>query len=253
MRRLPVLRARKKRGYRTRLNEARESAGARGVLARALDHLDRALVAESAGARERCWHEVDLAYDAIDAYLELLSSAAQLPVSCSAGCSACCTETPPVHALEGLRMARALLSRTDGRARVQRAVEQARRFQALMAAHLRRRGGSGDAATTRTEVYREAQEAWRRLGQPCPVLGDDGRCAEYRARPLACRIYVIVDDPARCDPKHPGFKSLQRPALWSSGPEREFERKLAQLGAQLGLPAVPNLQWAVARLHDHAE
>ncbi|MCA9717744.1 MAG: YkgJ family cysteine cluster protein [Myxococcales bacterium] len=236
---------------RARLLRARESPEAIALLDAAREHLDVALAAtgEPARARATLWRALDAAYDAVDRYLELLARAAEVPVRCGPGCAACCTEAPPVHAIEGLRLARALLERADGGERVQRAVDQARAFQAMLLA--RAQAAGADHVMTRTRLYRETQEQWRRSGRSCPVLGADGRCSAYAARPLACRVYVSVDDPAKCDPRHPGFATLRRPALWASERERSVERQLARLGSALSLPAAPNLQWAVAQLHDH--
>ena len=72
------------------------------------------------------------------------------------------------------------------------------------------------------------------------------------ARPLACRVHASAEDPARCEPSHPGFATLRRPPLWRSPQERGFEQRLALLGQRLGLPGAPNLQWSLALLHDHA-
>ncbi len=254
MKRLPVVESQTLNELRERVASAREQPEVTVHLERAIAHLDEALaqVQRARSVSASTWRALDHAYEAVDRYLDALVRAAEVPVSCGPGCSACCTEAPPVHALEGLRLARALLARKDGRQRVQRAVEQARSFQTLLMDRMSL-AGAGNRAQTRSAMYRETQKAWRRARNNCPILGDDGRCSAYAARPLACRVYVSVDDPAKCDTRHEGFETLQRPALWSSPRERVIEQRLAAIGAALGLKPAPNLQWAVAQLHNHRE
>ncbi len=254
MKRLPVVESQLLTELRERIASARAQPEVAQHLERAIAQLDEALAQVQRARRVSAatWRALDRAYEAVDRYLDALVRAAEVPVRCGPGCSACCTEAPPVHAIEGLRLARALLARDDGRDRVQRAVEQARSFQTLLLDRMSL-AGAGGRAKTRSAMYRETQKAWRRARNNCPILGEDGRCSAYAARPLACRVYVSVDEPAKCDPRHPGFDTLQRPALWASPRERALEQRLAAIGAALGLSPTPNLQWAVAQLHDHAE
>ncbi len=200
-------------------------------------------------AREPSWWSLlDQAYAALDRYFAFLLNEAAIDPSCGPRCSACCTDLPPVLPVEALRMARVLRARGDGRVRLQRSVELARAFQQLLRSHTK-----DEAAIDFTDPrYRAAQLAWRRLGHPCPVLGDDGNCSAYEARPLSCRAHVHVEDPAHCEPGSPRFTEVERPPLWGHPREVEVELALAKLSRLLGLPSVPNLQWGLARLHDHA-
>jgi Fe-S-cluster containining protein len=84
------------------------------------------------------------------------------------------------------------------------------------------------------------------------VLGDDGSCSAYEARPLSCRAHVHVEDPAHCAPQSPRFTIAERPPVWGHPRECEVELALAAISRLLELPGVPNLQWGLARLHDHA-
>lgn len=235
-------RARAAEPARARLEEVLEPLRAvqRGLEAALADGLPPTL-------DEGAWSLLDRAYAALDRYLaELLHDVAVDP-ACGPRCSACCTDLPPILPVEALRMARALRRTSDGPPRLQRAVELSRAFQDLLLSHTKDRNKL-DAADPR---YRHAQLAWRRLGHPCPVLGDDGNCSAYAARPLSCRVHVHVEDPAHCEPKSPRFSSAERPPLWGHPRECEVELALAAIGKLLNLPGVPNLHWGLARLHAH--
>lgn len=43
--------------------------------------------------------------------------------------------------------------------------------------------------TDEVEYYLEGE-----IGQPCPFLGDNGRCTIYEYRPATCRVYTCVGD-----------------------------------------------------------
>ncbi|HLT36496.1 MAG TPA: YkgJ family cysteine cluster protein, partial [Enhygromyxa sp.] len=193
------------------LHRARDRPEAREQLAAVLDPLrdaQRCLEAALADADpdavaipSRFWQLLDQAYLALDRYLADLLHTAAIDPSCGPRCSACCTDLPPILPIEGLRMIRALSQRDDGPRRLQRAIEQTRAFQEVLRAHTR-----STAPPDATDPgYREAQIAWRRLGHPCPVLGDDGNCGAYESRPLSCRAHIHVEDPAHCEPGSPRF------------------------------------------------
>lgn len=200
------------------------------------------------------WPLLDEAYAALDVYLAHLLHTAAIDPACAPRCSACCTDLPPILPIEALRMLRALRRDVPERApkRIQRAVELARAFQR----HLHQSAGGVELLRDKTldtsaPSYREAQIGWRRLGHPCPILGDDGNCSQYADRPLSCRAHVHVEDPAHCEPQSPRFLIAERPPLWGHVRECEVEVALASLGKLLGLPGVPNLHWGMAQLHGH--
>jgi Fe-S-cluster containining protein len=191
------------------------------------------------------WTLLDRAYATLDDYLALLLHEAAIHPTCGPRCSACCTDLPPILPIEALRMLTALRRQPDARARIQRAVEQARAFQGVLLAQ----AGPRAKLDATEPSYREAQLAWRRLGHPCPVLGDDGNCSAYAARPLTCRAHVHVEDRAHCETRSPRFLTAERPPLWGHPREAEVELALATIGKLLDLPGVPNLQWGLARFH----
>lgn len=237
------------------LHRARDRDDARERLTAVLDPLrevaatiEATLAAgEPARLSESAWATIDEAYVALDHYLADLLHEAQIDPACGPRCSACCTDLPPILPIEALRMARALHHRRDGATRLQRAIEHARAFQSVLLEHI----GSAAKLDASDPGYRQAQLAWRRLGHPCPVLGDDGNCAVYEARPLSCRAHVHVESPAHCEPNSPRFLIAERPPVWGHPRECEVELALAAIGRMLELPGVPNLQWGLARLHDH--
>jgi Fe-S-cluster containining protein len=241
------------------LHRARDRPEARELLAAVLaplreaqrlveaDNAERSIGERtSAAAPSELWALLDAAYLALDRYLADLLHAAAIDPACGPRCSACCTDLPPILPLEALRMVRALRPRPDGRVRLQRAVDQTRAFQQVLVARL----GSRAAIDSSAPAYREAQIAWRRLGHPCPVLGDDGNCSAYDARPLSCRAHVHIEDPAHCEPRSPRFLIAERPPVWGHPRECEVEIALATIGKHLGLQGAPNLQWGLAVFHD---
>ena len=231
---------------RAALDAARDAPPARALLDEAIGQLRRAHeLAKKSRPGDAFWEQLDDAYEAIDTYLEHLIETSGLQVRCGPRCSACCTDIVPAFAVEGLRMVRELKRRSYGTTRIQRAVEIARRFQKMLLA------AGPDAGKTRSEAYRRTQLQWRRLGQPCPALDDDGDCALHLDRPIACRAYFSVEDPAHCEPRHPRFLEAERPPIWSHPREHEFEKLLLAISQTLGLPPTPNLPWALAQLHDH--
>ena len=229
------------------LHRVRDKPQLRTLLEAVLEPLRTALERlERDREHELIWPLLDQAYEALDRYLARLLHEAEIDLACGPRCSACCTDLPPILPIEALRMVRALRSREDGTRRLQRAVEQARAFQKVLLAHT----GPQVKMDNTQPGYREAQIAWRRLGHPCPVLGDDGNCSAYAARPLSCRVHVHLEDPAHCEPGSPRFLIAERPPLWGHPRECEVEILLAKLGRQLDLPGAPNLQWGLAAMHD---
>lgn len=234
------------------LHGVRDSPEARARLGQVLDHLRRAqarielLHAESRDpfGDQSLWTQLDQAYLALDRYLAELLHEAAIDPSCGPRCSACCTDAPPVLAVEAVRVARALREQPGGEQRLQRASEQASAFIKLLRERMRIDNQVIDTSDPR---YRRAQLAWRHLGYRCPVLGEDGNCSAYDARPLACRVHYHVEDPAYCEPNNPRFLAAERPPVWGHPREAEVELILATISRLLELDPVPNLQLGLAR------
>lgn len=233
------------------LHRVRDSPAARARLAQVLDHLRQAqarielLRAEARDPLddEALWTSLDLAYLTLDRYLAELLHAAAIDPSCGPRCSACCTDAPPVLAVEALRVARSLREQPQGERQLQRASEQAAAFIKLLRERMRVDSQPIDTSDPR---YRRAQLAWRHLGNQCPVLGEDGNCSAYDARPLACRVHYHVEQPRYCEPSDTRFLAAERPPVWGHPREAEVELKLATISRLLELPPTPNLQLGLA-------
>ncbi|WP_374446896.1 YkgJ family cysteine cluster protein [Stella sp.] len=92
------------------------------------------------------------------------------PVACRAGCNYCCHQVVSARAAEIFLLARAIAALPEDRR------------QALT--------GRIRAAAAATAGMAVAERHRRNL--PCPVL-EDGRCALYAERPLACRAFASTD------------------------------------------------------------
>ncbi len=126
------------------------------------------------------------------------------PVSCAAGCGACCRHLVVLGEVEALRLARTV--RALPRARRARVEE---RFQAGLA-RLEQCGLLPEllAAFTRQahdwQNLQRMQRAYWNLGISCPFL-EQGKCTIYEERPLVCRQYLMTTPQAACaDPFGPG-------------------------------------------------
>jgi Fe-S-cluster containining protein len=93
-------------------------------------------------------------------------------VACSRGCSYCCNLRVQVQPYEAFTLAAWLRKHFDA-ARVQDVIGRLR------------------ANVTRTRELGE--EARKRTNLPCALLGDDGACTAYEARPAQCRRYHSTD------------------------------------------------------------
>ena len=124
------------------------------------------------------------------------SEAGGQPISCRAGCGACCRQPVPLSDVE----AEALLGVIDRlpperRAVVRQRLEEAgAKLQAAgLAAALRRMGESGEDSPD----VRTLADQYFRLGIACPFLEDEA-CSIYAERPIPCRAYVVTSPAALC-------------------------------------------------------
>jgi Fe-S-cluster containining protein len=99
------------------------------------------------------------------------------PVSCRAGCAACCYQQTALYVPEGITIAVELSRWPDWRLLVERLVQAAR--LACLPESMER-------------------EAWFQRHVPCPFLTDENLCRIYERRPGACRWHRVASPPANC-------------------------------------------------------
>lgn len=159
---------------------------------------------------------LDEAMAALDRFLALCR--APLAVRCGAGCAGCCTDNPRgVTGVEAARLAR------------RSTPEALARAGALAEAWRRRLDEAGDVAG--------ALRRTRAAGEACMFLDPAGRCAVYEARPVACRAFYALTEPAWCDARHPRHAEALNPQL---DPGEGLRGLLLALSAALGLDALPD-------------
>jgi Fe-S-cluster containining protein len=146
------------------------------------------------------------------------------PISCSAGCGACCRQLVPVSLFEAEALSLWISSLPDDR----RSVLNARFHQALLALH-----DAGviekivdDLWMNSEELAAELTMDYFRAHVACPFLENES-CSIHPIRPLSCREYLVTSPPAFCqDPAMHPVAGVQLPiklsqALYSFGREME--------------------------------
>ncbi|MCB9763711.1 MAG: YkgJ family cysteine cluster protein [Alphaproteobacteria bacterium] len=170
---------------------------------------DDPLPAGIAGALERF-------FAAYDDYLAVVLRSQ--PTRCVAGCHHCCADNPRGSTgVELAWVARAAAVLPDAAAVADRARAAAARWTERLA-----RLGSDDAAVAETKAARDL----------CPLLGADGRCRVYAARPVACRMFFALTAPDWCQQTHPRHPEARNPHFTPPWPAREM---LMAVSARLGL------------------
>ncbi|MBX7104836.1 MAG: YkgJ family cysteine cluster protein [Gemmataceae bacterium] len=124
-------------------------------------------------------------------------SAASEPISCKAGCSACCRAQPvPVTPPEANALRRLVSSLPEPRrsavlARFKNAADR------LHAAGLAEPFLTRDPAVSPEESVAIARKVYD-LGLVCPFLDND-LCSIYAERPFVCRHYLVTTPASHCD------------------------------------------------------
>ncbi|HTW79785.1 MAG TPA: YkgJ family cysteine cluster protein [Terracidiphilus sp.] len=146
------------------------------------------------------------------------------PVSCRAGCGACCRQMVPVSLFE----AEALIAWMQTLPEERRAELEQRFHRALTM--LRDAGVidkilNSDWALGAEQATRMAIEYFH-AGVPCPFLEDEC-CSIHPFRPLSCREYIVTSPPELCkDPSVHNVSGVQIPvklsrALYAFGQQME--------------------------------
>ncbi|MGE5096087.1 MAG: YkgJ family cysteine cluster protein [Betaproteobacteria bacterium] len=132
----------------------------------------------------------------VDEALAATIAGHKVAVACSRGCSYCCSLRVQVQPYEAFRLA-AWLRRHFDAARLEQVLAKLR----------------ANVAKTRAL----GEEARKRTNIPCALLGDDGACTAYEARPAQCRRYHSTSvDPCKAfhaDPSRDDIDSGMHPAV----------------------------------------
>ena len=132
----------------------------------------------------------------VDEALAATIAGHKVAVACAKGCGYCCNLRVQVQPYEAFRLAAWLRKHFDAPA-------MARVLERLQA----------NAAKTRAL----GEEARKRTNIPCALLGDDGACTAYEARPAQCRRYHSTSvDPCKAfhaDPSRDDIESGMHPAV----------------------------------------
>jgi Fe-S-cluster containining protein len=150
------------------------------------------------------------------------------PISCHAGCAACCRQMVPVSMFEAEELTRWIATlpedaRADIESRFHRALSALRDagvIEKILDPNWPLQEGF---ATDVAMAYFKAHVA-------CPFLQDEN-CGIYPVRPLACREYMVTSPPALCqDPKANQVRGVQLPlklshVLYAFGRKMEHDTR----------------------------
>ncbi|MDE3185973.1 MAG: YkgJ family cysteine cluster protein [Acidobacteriota bacterium] len=145
------------------------------------------------------------------------------PVSCRAGCGACCRQMAPISIFEAEALSAWIRTLPEARQE-----QLASRFhQALVAL-----GAAGIIDRMVEEDWQAETESARKLALdylyarvPCPLLEEES-CSIHPIRPLICREYLVTSPPEHCaDPAHLQVVPVHLPL--------NFSRILKAIGKEL--------------------
>jgi Fe-S-cluster containining protein len=156
------------------------------------------------------------------------SAASGHPVSCRAGCGACCRQLVPINLFEAEALSRWLTTLPED----QMAILRQRFHRALAALHS---AGILDRILNGSWTIDEEHSTQLALdyfhaGVPCPFL-DNESCSIHPIRPLICREYLVTSPPELCsDPSVNNVSGIQLPlrlsrAMFAMGKEIEQEHR----------------------------
>jgi Fe-S-cluster containining protein len=156
------------------------------------------------------------------------AQAAGRPISCRAGCGACCRQMVPVSLFEAEALSEWLQTLPEERLLALRT-----RFHAA----LKSLRDSGVLKTIVEEEWRLDEKGTSQLaidyfhaGVPCPFLEEES-CSIHPIRPLSCREYLVTSPPELCrDPSVHNVSGVKLPvklsrALYAFGQQIEEQRR----------------------------
>lgn len=181
--------------------------------------------------------------NAVVAKISAEASAAGHPISCRAGCGACCRQLVPINLFEAEALAEWLATLPEERMAILRE-RFSRALSLLRDAGVIERILNGswshdDKASTQLAVD------YFHAGAPCPFLENES-CSIHPMRPLICREYLVTSPPELCqDPAANDVSGIQLPlrlsrAMFAMGQEIEQDHRGT-------MPLVFLLAWAKNR------
>jgi Fe-S-cluster containining protein len=132
------------------------------------------------------------------------SAAQGKPISCRAGCGACCRQPVPIARTEAFALREVVEHMPEPRRseiRARFAEAKRRLVEAGLYAKLR------DLSWAAPDDVEPLALTYLQLGIPCPFLETDGKpptrpedggCSIYEDRPIACREYLVTSPAERC-------------------------------------------------------
>lgn len=127
----------------------------------------------------------------------------ELPVTCSKGCSACCSLLSLSLNVEGINIAEFLLS--DERSLL------------LLPSLI----DSLVVGAKEADYPEMTHGSFFSKNIPCAFLKDN-QCSIYERRPAACRYHFSVSDPKNCSPDHPTGEIMRLDLLWAEDAVSEW-------------------------------
>jgi Fe-S-cluster containining protein len=168
------------------------------------------------------------------------ANAAGTPISCRAGCGACCRQMVPLSLFEAEALTAWFASLPEDR----KAVLRQRFHRALSALHdagILDQILEGGWAFDKQRFTRLGLD-YLHAGVPCPFLEDEN-CSIHPIRPLVCREYLVTSPPALCsDPAAHNVTGVQFPMRFSTTLVA-FGQQVAQ-DRRGSIPLVFLLAWA---------
>lgn len=165
-------------------------------------------------------------------------AAAGRPVSCRAGCGACCRQGVPVSPSEARALARLVAAMPP-----RRRGEIRRRFADARARVAAAGAGIDPDAAGRVEGGSIARGlGYFALGIPCPFLEAES-CSIHPDRPIACREFLVTSPAAAC--AAPSRETIERVPL-DGQVARAFRAAEAESEGKPWLLLVDALDWAAA-------
>ena len=163
----------------------------------------------------------------------LESEANGKPVSCRAGCGACCRQLVPITQPEAHQL-RALLSAMPETAQLEIKRRFADASSKLREADMLQTLSNGELWSHVKPT--EFADAYFRLGIACPFLENES-CSIHQARPMVCRAYSVTSPAENCQNPTPGnIVMLQHPL---PRPSEAFSRAMVGAAEGTSTPWVP--------------